>query len=65
MHHQMKLKAMKKNPDTEFVLKKNLENDLVPDEQQNDALIPEANIHLVKGAESEANDEENNVKLKQ
>lgn len=43
----------------------NLENDLVPDEQQNDALIPEANIHLVKGAESEANDEENNVKLKQ
>ena len=29
----MKLKVMKKNLDTEYVLKKNLEDDLVPDEQ--------------------------------
>lgn len=31
-----------------FLLEKKLETDLVPDEQSNNALIPEANIHLVK-----------------
>ena len=31
-----------------FLLEKKLETDLVPDEQSNNALIPEANIHLFK-----------------
>lgn len=39
---------MKKNSDTEFVLEKNLENDIVLDEQSNNVLIPEANIYLVE-----------------
>ena len=47
------LKMMKMNLDTKFVLKKNLEIDLVPDEQSNNVLIPGANIHLVENAESE------------
>lgn len=39
---------MKKNSDTEFVLEKNLENDIVLDEQSNNVLIPEANIYLAE-----------------
>lgn len=39
---------MKKNSDTEYVLEKNLENDIVLDEQSNNVLIPEANIYLVE-----------------
>ena len=54
----MKMKVMK-NSDTEFVLRKNWENYLVPDEQSN-VLIPEANINLVEDAEFKVN-KENNV----
>lgn len=39
---------MKENSDTEFVLEKNVENDIVLDEQSNNVLIPEANIYLVE-----------------
>ena len=69
MHYQIKLKAMKKvilavfNSNIECVLEKNLENDIVPDEQSNNVLIPEANIYHVNNAESKVNDKENNVKL--
>ena len=35
------------------------------DERSNNVLIPEANIHLVKEAESAVNDKENNVESKQ
>ena len=35
------------------------------DEQSNSMLIPEANIHLVKEAESVVNDKEKNVKSEQ
>ena len=55
----MKMKVMK-NSDTEFVLRKNWENYLVPDEQSN-VLIPEANINLVEDAEFKVNNKENNV----
>ena len=70
MHYQIKLKAMKKviltvfNSNIECVLEKNLENNIVPDEQSNNVLIPEANIYHVNNAESKVNDNENNVKLK-
>ena len=69
MHYQIKLKAMKKviltvfNSNIECVLEKNLENNIVPDEQSNNVLIPEANIYHVNNAESKINDNENNVKL--
>ena len=69
MHYQIKLKAMKKviltifNSNIECVLEKNLENNIVPDEQSNNVLIPEANIYHVNNAESKVNDKENNVKL--
>ena len=55
----MKMKVMK-NSDTEFVLRKNWENYLVPDEQSN-VLIPEANINLFEDAEFKVNNKENNV----
>ena len=44
----MKLKAMKENSDTEFVLEKNLEKDIVLDEQSNYVLTPEVNIYLAE-----------------
>lgn len=53
------------SPGTEFVLEKNLENDVVPDEQANNELIPEINNHLVADAESEVNDEENHIESEQ
>ena len=55
----MKMKVIK-NSNTEFALRKNWENYLVPDEQSN-VLIPEANINLVEDAEFKANNKENNV----
>ena len=48
---------------TEFVLKKNLENDLVQDKKSNNVLIVEANIQLAEN--TDVNYEENNVKLEQ
>ena len=48
---------------TDIVLKKNLENDLVQDEKSNNVLIVEANIQLAEN--TDVNDEENNVKLEQ
>ena len=53
------------NLETEFVLEKNLENDILPDEQSNNMLIPRANIFLAKNAESEVNDMKFNVNLEQ
>lgn len=50
------------NPDTKFLLIKNLENDKVPaDEQSNNVLILEANVHLVEDVKSEVNHEVNAV----
>ena len=59
----MKLKLMKKNSYTDFILKKNLGNYLVPDEQSNNVLIPEDNINIVE--ESKVNGKENNVNSEQ
>ena len=53
------------NLDMEFEFEKNLENDVVPDKQSSDVLIPDANIHLVADAESELNDKVNNAQLDQ
>lgn len=53
------------NFETEFLLEKNLEKDILPDEQSNNMLIPKANIFLAKDAESEVNDMEYNVNLEQ
>lgn len=53
------------NFETELLLEKNLENDILPDEQSNNMLIPKANIFLAKDAESEVNDMEYNVNLEQ
>lgn len=53
------------NLETEFVLEKNLENDILPDEQSNNMLIPKANIFLAKNAESEVNNMKYNVNLQQ
>ena len=53
------------NLETEFVLEKNLENDILPDEQSNNMLIPKANIFLAKNAESEVNNMKCNVNLQQ
>ena len=61
--YQMKLKLMKKNSYTDFILKKNLGNYLVPDEQSNNVLIPEDNINIVE--ESKVNGKENNVNSEQ
>ena len=47
------------------MLKKNLEHDIVPDKESNNVVIPGANIHLVKNAESKLNVEENNAELEQ
>ena len=51
--------------DTEFVLKNNLDYDIVPDEQLNNVLIPEANIHFIEDADSEVNKKESKVKSEQ
>ena len=51
--------------DAEFVLEDNLENYIVLNEQSNNMLIPEVNMHLVKDAKSEVNDKENNVESEQ
>lgn len=53
------------NLETEFVLEKNLENGILPDEQSNNMLIPKANIFLAKNAESEVNNMKYNVNLQQ
>lgn len=53
------------NFETELLLEKNLENDILPDEQSNNMLIPKANIFLANDAESEVNDMEYNVNLEQ
>lgn len=55
----MKLKTMKNNFGTEFELKKNLEDDLVPDEELDNVLTTGASIHLAEDAEAEVNDEGN------
>lgn len=57
----MKLETMKNNFGTEFELKKNLENDLVPDEELDNVLTTGASVHLAEDAEAEVNDEENDV----
>ena len=57
----MKLETMKNNFGTEFELKKNLENDLVPDEELDNVLTTGASIHLAEVAEAEVNDEGNDV----
>lgn len=51
------------NLDMEFKFEKNLENNIVPDEQSNNVLIPETNINIVE--EPKVNDKENNVKSEQ
>ena len=51
--------------DAEFVLEDNLENYIVLNEQSNNILIPEVNMHLVEDAKSEVNDKENNVESEQ
>ena len=51
--------------DAEFVLEDNLENYIVLNEQSNNMLIPEVNMHLVEDAKSEVNDKENNVDSEQ
>ena len=51
--------------DAEFVLEKDLENDIVLDEQSNNVLVRKANIYLVEDAQSEVNDEKNSVQLEQ
>ena len=51
--------------DAEFVLEDNLENYIVLNEQSNNMLIPEVNMHLVEDAKSEVNDKENNVESEQ
>ena len=53
------------NSNIEFVLEKKLESNIVTDEQSNNVLIPESNIHIVEEAERSLNDTENNVKLEQ
>ena len=53
------------NLDAEFVLEKDLENDIVLDEQSNNVLVRKANIYLAEDAQSEVNDEENSVQLEQ
>ena len=42
-----------------------LENDVVPDKQSNNVLIPEASIHLVKKSESAVNHKDNNIESEQ
>ena len=49
------------NLDNNFVTIKNLENNIVLDEQPNNLLIPEANIYLNEETECEVNDEENEL----
>ena len=44
--------------DTEFVVDENLDNDIDSDGEPLSVLIPEANIHVVKGSTAEANMEE-------
>lgn len=51
--------------DAEFVLEKDLENEIVLDEQSNNVLVRKANIYLVEDAQSEVNDEKNSVQLEQ
>ena len=51
--------------DAEFVLEDNLENYIVLNEQSNNMLILEVNMHLVEDAKSEVNDKENNVESEQ
>ena len=51
--------------DAEFVLEDNLENYIVLNEESNNMLIPEVNMHLVEDAKSEVNDKENNVESEQ
>ena len=53
------------NSNIEFVLEKKLESNIVTDEQSNNVLIPESNIHIVEEAERSLNDMENNVKSEQ
>ena len=53
------------NSNIEFVLEKKLESNIVTDEQSNNVLIPESNIHIVEEAERSLNDTENNVKSEQ
>ena len=52
---------MKNNFSTEFELKNNLEDDLVPDEELDNVLTTGASIHLAEDAEAEVNDEGNDV----
>ena len=55
-------------PDTVFAFKENLIQKIMQyqmDERSNSVLIPEANIHLIKEAESSVNDKENNVESEQ
>ena len=52
---------MKNNFGTEFELKNNLEDDLVPDEESDNVLTTGASIHLAEDAEAEVNDEGNDV----
>ena len=51
--------------DAEFVLEDNLENYIVLNEQSNNMLILEVNMHLVEDAKFEVNDKENNVESEQ
>lgn len=50
------------SPGTEFVLEKNLENDIVPEEQSNNALISEVITDFVKDTGSGVSDGDWNVK---
>ena len=47
--------------DTEFIVDENLDNDIDSDGEPLSVLIPEANIHVVKGSTAEANMEESKV----
>ena len=47
--------------DAEFIVHKNLDNDIDSDDEPLSVLIPEANIHVVKSSTPEANMEESNV----
>ena len=47
------------NSNTECVLEKIFENDIVPDEQLNNVLTSKANNHVAEDTEPEAIDEEN------
>ena len=53
------------SPGTEFVLEKNLENDIVPEEQSNNALISEVITDFVKDTGSGVSDGDWNVKPQQ